>query len=126
MSPLFQMLFAQAAESSPAGDLARSPLFFIVIMLGFLYFAMIRPQQKQARESREMLSSLKKGDEVVTTGGMVGKIYAVTDKFLTLEVAKDVRIRVLKSAVQSRHAEAPAEPAHDAKSETKEKKEEGR
>jgi preprotein translocase subunit YajC len=67
-----------------------------------MYFVMIRPQQKQLREHRALLSGLKKGDDVVTQGGMLGKIHAVTDKIVTLEVANGIRVRVLKSSIQGR------------------------
>jgi preprotein translocase subunit YajC len=132
VSVLSQILLAQqAGAEAPSPWVNIAPLLIVV---GVFYFLMIRPQQKQAREHKSMLTALKKGDEVVTNGGIVGKIYAVTDKMLTLEVTKDVRLRVLKSAVQSRHVEAVEEGAEAGKdsdqrtssSSQKEKKQEGR
>ncbi len=134
MSVVGQLLLAQQAGdgAAPSAWVNIAPLLIVV---GVFYFLMIRPQQKQAREHKGMLSALKKGDEVVTNGGVVGRIYAVTDKMLTLEIAKDVRIRVLKSAVQSRYAESAAEDTADSSKDSesrtsaggqKEKKQEGR
>ena len=71
----------------------------IVLMFGVIYFLMIRPQQKQAKKHREYLGGLKKGDEVVTNAGIYGKIDAVSDAFVTLGIARDVKIRVVKSQI---------------------------
>ncbi len=119
MSLPFQLLFAQSTDGGPAGLIGGLAPFLIVF--GILYFLMIRPQQKQAKEHKTMLTALKKGDEVVTTGGLVGRIHALTDKVLTLEIAKDVRVRVLKSAVQARVPEGGSveEPAAETKEEKK-------
>jgi preprotein translocase subunit YajC len=76
----------------------------IVGVFAVMYFVLIKPQQKQLKEHRELLSNLKKGDDVVTQGGVLGKIYAITDKIVTLEVANNVRIRVLKTSVQGKSA----------------------
>jgi preprotein translocase subunit YajC len=72
------------------------------LLFAIMYFVMIRPQQKQAREQRALLSALKKGDDVVTQSGLLGKIYAVTEKIVTLEIANGVRVRVLKTSIQGR------------------------
>jgi preprotein translocase subunit YajC len=123
VSILSQILFAQQAGEGGTQSLVGGFAPFIII-IGIFYFLLIRPQQKQAKDHKNMLGALKKGDEVVTNGGIIGRIYAVTDKVLTIEVAKDVRLRVQKSAVQGRFSENPADDAADAKE--KEKKEEGR
>lgn len=68
-------------------------------MIGVMYFLMIRPQQKRQKKQAEMLSQLSTGDEVVTASGLIGKIHGVADKVVTLEIAKDVRVKVLKSQV---------------------------
>jgi preprotein translocase subunit YajC len=85
------------------------------------YFLVWRPQSKQVNEQKAMLASLKKGDEVVTQGGMLGKIYAVTEKVVTLEVANGVRLRVLKTSIQGKAALTEDEKA-PAKAEEKEEK----
>ncbi len=101
------------------GGSGASTVLFLVLLFGIMYFVMIRPQQKQAREHRALLSGLKKGDDVVTQGGILGKIHAVTDKIVTLEVANGIRVRVLKNSIQGR-ANLPEEgstPAPAAKEE---------
>nr|NIO42480.1 preprotein translocase subunit YajC [Burkholderiales bacterium] len=66
-----------------------------------LYFLMIRPQAKRAKEHRAMLQALQKGDEVVTSGGTLGKITNIGDQFVTLEIAPTVEIKVQKPSVQT-------------------------
>lgn len=68
-------------------------------MFAVIYFLMIRPQQKKMREQQSMLGGLKHGDDVVTTSGMLGKVTGITDKVVTLEIADNVRIKMLKSQV---------------------------
>ena len=78
-------------------------------MIAIMYFLMIRPQQKQLKEHRALLAGLRKGDSVVTQGGLIGKISEITEREVKLEVAQGVKIRILKSSVQSvtPNAEAP-------------------
>ncbi|ACT48839.1 preprotein translocase subunit YajC [Methylotenera mobilis] len=87
------------AATAPATDFT-SFLPLIVIFLLF-FFMIIRPQMKQAKEQRNMIAALQKGDEVVTTGGIVGKVTKVTDAFVTLEIATNTEINVQKHAIQS-------------------------
>lgn len=94
------LLLAQAG----AGGSPTSTIIFFAAIFAIMYFLMIRPQQRQLKEHRALLSALKKGDDVVTQGGMLGKIYALTDKVVTLEIANGVRVRVLLSSIQSRNA----------------------
>ena len=68
-------------------------------MFAVVYFLMIRPQQKKMREQQNMLTALQHGDEVVTSAGILGKITGITDKVVTLEVADNVRIKVMKSQI---------------------------
>ncbi len=96
-------VWAQAA--APVGG-GISTLVFMGLLFAVMYFVMIRPQQKQLREHRTLLAALKKGDDVVTQGGVLGKIYAITDKVVTLEIANGVRIRVLKSSIQAKGSAA--------------------
>ncbi|MCA9538222.1 MAG: preprotein translocase subunit YajC [Myxococcales bacterium] len=70
-----------------------------VLMFVIFYFLLIRPQQKRAREQREMLARLKKGDVVVTSGGIIGTIHALTDAEIVLEVADRMKVRVLRAQV---------------------------
>ena len=90
--------FAQAA---PSGDPGYIGLLPIVLMFVLLYFLMIRPQMKRAKEQKQMVEALQKGDEVVTAGGVVGRISEMGDAFLTLEVAPNTAITVQRTAVQT-------------------------
>ncbi|QDE69655.1 MULTISPECIES: preprotein translocase subunit YajC [Myxococcus] len=100
------LILAQAGGGNPLGTLG-----FLVILVGIMYFVMIRPQQKQLKEHRALLSALKKGDEVVTSGGILGKIHLVDERTVTLEVSSGVRIRVLKTAISAKGAVAEGTPA---------------
>lgn len=71
-------------------------------IFAIMYFLLIRPQQKQAKEQQSMLSALKKGDDVITSGGVLGKVSLVAEKLVTLEISKGVSIRVLKSSIQGK------------------------
>jgi len=112
-------MLAQAggSGSNPLGMLA-----FFGVMIAVMYFMLILPQQKQLKQHRALLASLKKGDEVVTQGGLLGKIYAISDKVVTLEVSSGVRIRVLKTSVQSLVAGEDAAKADSKAEQQKEEK----
>lgn len=97
MSPSLA-LFAQASGGG------GNPLILLGLVFVVMYFVLIRPQQKQLKEHRALLGALKKGDDVVTQGGILGKVYAITDKLVTLEIANNVRIRVLKTSIQGKAA----------------------
>ena len=71
----------------------------LVLMFVVLYFVMIRPQMKRQKEHKAMIEALAKGDEVVTSGGLLGKVAKMDDNFLSLEVASGVEIKVQRSAV---------------------------
>ncbi len=87
------------AATAPATDFA-SFLPLIVIFVLF-FFMIIRPQMKQAKEQRNMIAALQKGDEVVTSGGIVGKVTKVTEAFVVVEIAPETEITVQKHAIQS-------------------------
>lgn len=91
---------AWAQEAPPAGGgfMAFLPLILIFVVF---YFFLIRPQMKQAKEHKQMVEALAKGDEVVTNGGLLGKINKVGDNFIILEIAKDVEVKVQKHAVSA-------------------------
>lgn len=71
----------------------------IIVMFVILYFVMLRPQMKKQKELRAMLAALAKGDEVVTTGGVVGKISKINDNYVTLEIAANTEVQLQRSAV---------------------------
>src|SRR4051794_35234878 len=72
----------------------------IILMFVLLYFLMIRPQMKRAKEQKTMIEALQKGDEVVTAGGIVGRITKLTDQYVTVEIAPNTEVVVQRSAVQ--------------------------
>lgn len=95
---LISQAWAQGA-GAPAGGGIESMLL-IVVMFVVLYFLMIRPQMKRAKEHKTMVDALQKGDEVVTSGGMLGRISKISDNYITLEIAANVEVQVQRPAVQ--------------------------
>ncbi len=75
-------------------------MLLIVLMFVVLYFLMIRPQMKRAKEHKAMIEALQKGDEVITAGGMLGRISKINENYATLEIANNVEIQVQRAAVQ--------------------------
>jgi preprotein translocase subunit YajC len=98
------------------GNFMTTILFFGG-MIAIMYFLMIRPQQKQLKDHKTLLASLKKGDSVFTQGGLVGKIAEVSDKEVKLEISQGVKIRVKKSAIQGIDAGAEAPKTEEKKEE---------
>ena len=96
------MLISPAfAQGATGGDAGWAGLLPIVLMFVLLYFMMIRPQMKRAKEHKSMTDALQKGDEVVTSGGLLGKITKISDAYITLEVASGIEINVQRPAVQT-------------------------
>jgi preprotein translocase subunit YajC len=91
--------YAQAAPTG--GDAGFMGLLPIVLMFVLLYFLMIRPQMKRAKEQKQMIEALQKGDEVVTAGGVAGRINEMGDAYVSLQIAPNVEISVQRSAVQT-------------------------
>lgn len=89
---------AYAATATTTDFMRFLPLVIIFVLF---FFMIIRPQMKQAKAQRNMVATLQKGDEVVTSGGIVGKITKVTETFVTVEVAPNIEITVQKHAIQS-------------------------
>jgi preprotein translocase subunit YajC len=90
--------FAQAAGQPQQGDTLMG-LLPIVLMFVILYFLMIRPQMKKAKEHKTMVEALQKGDEVVAASGILGKVTKISESFVVLEVAPNVSIQVQKNAI---------------------------
>jgi preprotein translocase subunit YajC len=103
ITDIFTLVTAQAAPAG--GENALMGMLPIVLMFVVLYFLMIRPQMKRQKEHRNMVAALGKGDEVITSGGLLGKITKVTDNYITMEVAslgdKPVEAVFQRSAVTS-------------------------
>ena len=90
--------YAQAAPAAPFGSDLMAFLPMIAIFVVF-YFLLIRPQQKKAKEAKAMLEALTKGDEVVTAGGVLGRIAKLGDQYVTVEVAPNTEITVQRGAI---------------------------
>jgi len=104
---------SNGAAPPPGGGLG-SMLPFIIVMFAIMYFLMIRPNQKRERERRQMLDSLAKGDQVVTTGGICGTVVGTSDKSVVLKVSDEpiVKMEFVRSAVaQVVREETNQEPA---------------
>ena len=100
MSFLISDAYAEAAPAATGGDPLSSLIFFGGFILIF-YFILIRPQQKRAKEHRNLVAALSKGDEVVTKGGILGKVTEVGDEYISVELADNVTVRLQKQAVAS-------------------------
>ena len=92
--------FAQTAPAA-GGDMQSSLMSMLPLVLMFvvLYFVMIRPQMKKQKEHRTMVEALAKGDEVVTAGGLLGKVSKLDDNFISVEIANGVEVKLQRSAV---------------------------
>lgn len=97
-------IFLATAMAQAAGSAPKQPSMaeMLILPLGFgliMYFLIFRPQQKKAKEHTKLLESLKVGDEVVTTGGVIGKIKAVAEGFVTLDISSNGTMKVVRSHV---------------------------
>jgi len=95
---LIPAAYAQAGAPPPNPIITFLPL---IVAVPVIYFLMIRPQQKRSKEMRDMLGKLAKGDELIITGGLAGRVAAIGEVYLTLEIADNVLVKVQKSAVAS-------------------------
>ncbi|HXA92801.1 MAG TPA: preprotein translocase subunit YajC [Steroidobacteraceae bacterium] len=100
MNALIPSAWAQAGGSS-GGSSQLAPLLMMVVFIVIFYFLLIRPQQKKAKDHQAMISKLSAGDEVVTSGGILGRIVEIGDTFVTLEIADGVRVKVQRFQVTS-------------------------
>ena len=92
---------AYAQVPGASGDAGLLGFLPIIIMFVLLYFLMIRPQMKRAKEHKAMTEALAKGDEVITAGGVLGKITSVGEAYVTLEIAANTEVSVQRGAVQT-------------------------
>jgi len=91
--------FAMAGGAAKGSGQGYEGLIMLVLMFAIFYFLLIRPQQKRAKQHRELVSALKSGDQVVTAGGLYGKVAAVEETTVTIEVATGVKIKMNRSSV---------------------------
>ena len=112
---LISPAYAQAAAgAAPGGGLASIVSFLpLVLVFGAFYFLMIRPQQRRVRMLQTAVSAVKKNDSVVTAGGIVGKVTRVEDAHVEVEIAPNVRIRVVKATLAEVLTPTSAKPAND-------------
>ncbi len=94
--------FAQAADQAQQQPSFIESMFPMLLIFGVFYFLLIRPQTKRAKQHAELISKLNRGDEVITASGILGRIEGLTDEFVTLEVANNVRIKVLRKQIASK------------------------
>ena len=113
MTPLYW--FSMLAQAQGKGGGSQVPgcggggiqqFAMLALMFVIFYFLLIRPQQKKAKEHREMLGALKRGDRVITSGGLLGKITGLTERYVTIEVAEKIRVRMLRSHILGKQGEA--------------------
>ena len=98
MDFLIASAYAQDAAGQPGGFAQFIPL---ILIFAVFYFLLIRPQMKRAKEHKALVSGLSKGDEIVTNGGLLGKITDLNDSFVTVELAEGVQIKLQRHAVAS-------------------------
>jgi preprotein translocase subunit YajC len=102
MSVIDLIISPAAAQAAPAAQ--GNPMSLIIMMVLFFavfYFMAIRPQMKRAKEHRALLSGLSKGDEVITNGGLAGRVVDLTDSFVGLEISDGVSVKIQKNAINA-------------------------
>ena len=100
MSLLDLLISPAAAQAAPAAQgSAMGTLLLPLIFIGVMFFFMIRPQMKRAKEHRELVAKLAKGDEVITTGGIAGRVEELGENFVSVEISEGVRVKLQRAAV---------------------------
>ena len=89
------------AQTGGGGGAPYGDIMFLVLLFAVFYFLLIRPQQKRAKEHKKMVAAVAKGDEVVTNGGLLGKVLDVGDSFLTVNIANGVDVKLQRSSVSA-------------------------
>jgi len=89
------------AQGGGGGGAPYGDIMFLVLLFAVFYFLLIRPQQKRAKEHKKMVEAVAKGDEVVTNGGLLGKVLEIGDNFLTVNIAEGVDVKLQRSSVAS-------------------------
>jgi preprotein translocase subunit YajC len=116
LGAMIALLSSTTAFAQAAGQSGPSTIEMLIMPAGFLaimYFFMIRPQQKRAKEHQSFLAGLKSGDEVVTAGGIIGRVKSVAEGFVNVEIAGNTVIKVLKSAIEGQSPKAAAQAKAD-------------
>ncbi len=109
--------YAQAATTGAGNPLTDQLIGLapLLIMLVIFYFLLIRPQQRRLKQHQDMLAALKKGDTVVTAGGLIGKVRSVADDEVRVELAPNVEVRAVRSTISEVRGKGEPAPANDSK-----------
>jgi preprotein translocase subunit YajC len=107
------LVYAQAAPG--AFDMLNSLIVPTMLIIGIMYFLMIRPQQRRLKEHRDMVAAIRRGDTIVTSGGIIGKVTKVDDQELQVEIADGVKVKLLRSTISEVRGKGEAAPAAKAK-----------
>ena len=110
---MIDAVYAQAAPS--AFDALNSLIVPTVLIIGIMYFLMIRPQQKRLKEHQAIVANIRRGDTVVTSGGIIGKVTKVDDQELQVEIAEGVKIKIVRSTVSEVRGKGEGAPPAKAK-----------
>jgi preprotein translocase subunit YajC len=121
MDIAYAMGSSGAGGAGGASGFLSTPLIPIILMLAIMWFLLIRPQQKKQKEHRDMVSNLKKGDMIITSGGLYGRITGLTDATITVEIADKVRVRVSRAHVSGLAQAKSSTPAAKDKSDADKK-----
>src|SRR6478735_2635295 len=113
-------VYAQAAAPG-AFDYLNSLIIPTMLIIGIMYFLMIRPQQKRLKEHQAMVAGVRRGDTIVTSGGIIGKVAKVDEQELQVEIAEGVKIKVLRSTISEVRGKGEAAPAAKGKAKDKDK-----
>ena len=105
--------YAQAAPG--AFDMLNSLIVPTMLIIGIMYFLMIRPQQKRLKDHRDMVAAIRRGDTIVTSGGIIGKVAKVEEQELQVEIAEGVKVKLLRSTVSEVRGKGEVAPAAKAK-----------
>jgi preprotein translocase subunit YajC len=114
---MMEAIYAQAAPSS-AFEALNSLIVPTVLIIGIMYFLMIRPQQKRLKEHQAMIAAIRRGDTVVTSGGILGKVTKVDDQELQVEIAEGVRVKVVRGTVSEVRGKGEAQAGPKTKAAT--------
>ena len=106
---------AYAAGGVPGGASGIASFVPLILIFVVFYFLLIRPQQRKAKEHQQFLGSLKKGERVVTNGGIHGRITGLTDTIVTMEIAENIKIKVNRASISTTAADAEKQGAAPAK-----------
>ncbi|MDD2558917.1 MAG: preprotein translocase subunit YajC [Desulfuromonadaceae bacterium] len=98
--------YAMGGSAGQGGQQGYEGMIMLVLMFAIFYFLLIRPQQKRAKQHRKLIESLKSGDNVITAGGIHGKIVTVQDDVITLEVDKGIKLKVNRTSVSAAPAQS--------------------